>query len=191
MFIATMFSYGQDNSSVGVDGIRSCMGVFLHHAGTLYAIHVPDNPMRLAAGRAAFVTHVQAQTGQLTVPGARIYAVVNGNERMSAREEIAEYCRDLGIATATVVRLRAMNGTIGTHQDSVAVICERRSGTADCILKYQLADSVAWQQGVGTVRSGFYFNNSFTDVLSNSGAVSQGWNVVDESNAVIITSKIG
>ena len=43
MFVATMYSYGRDPQCAGVDGIVTCMGVFLSYGSMVYAIHLPDN----------------------------------------------------------------------------------------------------------------------------------------------------
>ena len=186
MFVATMFSYGSDGECVGVDGIRGCMAVFLAYGKMLHAIHVPDNPQRNDMGRNAFVAYVKQQIPKFSGSDAQLFAVVNNNNRPTCEKEMFEYCQDLFAGRVTMIRLRDNLGPDRSQPDAAAVLCERRDGSP-CVLKYQKADDVKWGVGVGAPRAGFYFNASFTDVKSASGAVSQGWNVVSPENSTIWT----
>ncbi|MCB9553092.1 MAG: hypothetical protein H6705_14690 [Myxococcales bacterium] len=58
MFIATMFSYGSDTDAVGVDGIQTCIGLFLDTGARFYAIHIPFQPQHYVTARNAFVAYV-------------------------------------------------------------------------------------------------------------------------------------
>ncbi len=131
MFIATMYSYGDDNSSVGVDGILGCMAIFVIYGNTLFAIHIPDTPAHFNAGRAAFVNHVTSRINHFQPwgPGyngqnAKIIAVVNGNNRAGGHEELLNYAGDLNISDYQYIRLRDNLGPAGAGRVSAAVICE-------------------------------------------------------------------
>jgi hypothetical protein len=192
MFIATMYSYGMDNDCVGVDGIRGCMGVFLAYRPALYAIHLPDNPQRNDLGRQTFVTFIKQKIPGFQGNTARLYGVVNGANRPSALSELKQLCQDLGIGSFTFVRLRKNLGAEGAQQDSAAVLCEFIPQSSECKVKYQRADDVKWTKGVGTVRDGFYFNNSFSDIYSADigKLLVTGWNVVDENNSSIMVASV-
>jgi hypothetical protein len=191
MFIATMFSYGMDNDCVGVDGIRGCMGVFLAYQPALYAIHLPDGTKeRNDMGRQAFVTFIKQKIPGFQPNNARLYGVVNGDNRPSALSELKAICQDLGIGKFTFVKLRKNLGVEGCQQDAAAVLCEYVPGSTDCKLKYQRADGVPWVTGAGTVRDSFYFNNSFDTIYSANAAVSHGWNVVDDANSSIMLASL-
>jgi hypothetical protein len=192
MFIATMYSYGMDDDSVGVDGIRGCMGVFLAYRPALYAIHLPDNPQRNDLGRQTFVSFIQQKIAGFQGNNARLYGVVNGANRPSALSELKHFGQDLGIGRFTFVRLRKNLGVEGAQQDAAAVFCEYIPHSSDCRLKYQRADDVNWTKGVGKVRDGFYHNGSFTDIYSiNTGTSLQSWNVVvDKNNSSIMVASL-
>ncbi len=193
MFIATMYSYGMDDDCVGVDGIRGCMGVFLAYRPALYAIHLPDNTsQRNDQGRTAFVNFIQQQVHGFQGNDARLYGVVNGANRPSALSELKHFCEDLGIPRFTFARLRKNLGVEGAQQDAAAVLCEYIPQQKDCRLKYKRADDANWITGVGTVRTGFYFNNSFDTIYSvNIRTLNQtGWNVVDDNNSSIMVAAV-
>ena len=99
MFIATMFSYGRDSDGVGVDGIVSCMGIFVADKTQkeLYAIHSPDSlaPVK-DDGRIAFTDYILHQLPGISDANAHLYCVVNADNRQSADAEAAAYSRDLG-----------------------------------------------------------------------------------------------
>jgi len=160
MFIATMFSYGMDDDCVGVDGIRGCMGVFLAYRPALYAIHLPEGKdERNHQGRKAFVTFIRQRIPSFQGNNARLYGVLNGDNRPGAWNELQDFCTDLGIGSFTLVRLRKNLGVEGSQQDAAAVLCEYIPHSSDCKLKYQKANDVKWTKGVGTPRYSFYFNN--------------------------------
>lgn len=184
MFIATMFSYGKDAECVGVDGIVGCMGVFLAYNNTLYGIHVPDNPNKLDMGRDAFVKFVNQEAPRFAGTEARLYGVLNGDNRPDAPKELAAYCRDLFVGRATIVRVRK-NLKDGATELAASVICEFLPKSSECMLKYQRNADVKWTKDVGTLRAGFYHNASMSDRLSTSGALANGWTLVDGSNATI------
>jgi hypothetical protein len=195
MFIATMFSYGKDPHSVGVDGIRSCMGVFLAYQQMLYAIHVPQGVQaRLDEGRTKFASYVKEQIPALVGKNAQLFSVVNGKERATQSEEMQTYCKELGVGRVTLVQLDKELGVQPLYHDAAAVLCEFIHGTDQCRLKYQRADDVKFEENaLGTPsRAGYYFNNSFDKVLSTptpmNTSPSKGWNVVSASNSTIVVN---
>lgn len=187
MFIATMYSYGDDTECVGVDGIRGCLGIFLATTTRLYAIHVPDTPAHFDTGRNAFVAHVQAREPGLDPTTARLFAVMNGTNRPGAYGELLQYSQALGVHKRMTVRVEEFLGPKGSNQDAAAIVCERIPGSTECRLKYKRAADIHWQNGVGTVRAGHYHMDSFDAVLSTNPALGQGWHMVDDTNSTIAT----
>lgn len=183
MFIATMFSYGSDVDAVGVDGIQTCIGLFLDTGARMYAIHIPYQPQHYATARNAFVGYVNATEPLFDRATARLYAVVNGNYRTEVYREILDYAQALGgVRKFKIVRVS------GLSTDSAAIILERIPLSTERRIKYLRAGNVQWQHGVGTVRSGFYHNGSMQDVLSVNTNLSHGWRIVDSSNSNITTT---
>jgi len=164
VFIATMYSFGKDAQCVGVDGIVSCMGVFLAHSGTLYAIHVPNQVSATNdLGREAFIAYVRREEPNFQGGGAKLYAVTNNESRGTAADEL------LGDKKSP---------------DAAAVVCEFHAGGPGTVLKYQKASTANWQKGAGVRRAGHYQNNSFTDILSvpNTDAAN-GWQLLNATNS--------
>lgn len=183
MFIATMFSYGSDTDAVGVDGIQTCIGLFLDTGARFYAIHIPFQPQHYVTARNAFVGYVNLTEPHFDRAAARLYAVINGTYRNEVYREVLDY----GLALGGVRRFKIVRVS-GLMTDSAAIILERIPFNNERRLKYLRAGSVRWQHGVGTVRSGFYHNGSMQDVLSVDTNLSHGWRVVDDSNASIATT---
>src|SRR5262245_58378261 len=122
MFIATMYSFGKDNACVGVDGIVTCMGVFVSYGPTLYAIHSPFVATAVnGMGGEAFVAFVKKDSPPYHGSNARLYAVVNNDARGGAEEEVRAYRKGLKAAKTTFVRLRANVGP--PNNTAAAVIC--------------------------------------------------------------------
>jgi hypothetical protein len=187
MFIATMYSYGSDAESVGVDGIRGCLGIFLATNTQLHAIHIPDTPARFDAGRTAFVAHVHHADPHFVPAEARLFAVMNGPNRPGADAELLAYSQDLNVHRRMTVRVNEFLGPKGFGQDAAAILCERIPGTTQCRLKYKRYDDVSWQHGVGTVRAGYYHSGAYDAVLRTNAALAQGWHLVDNTNSTIAT----
>jgi hypothetical protein len=188
MFIATMYSYGKDSACVGVDGIRTCMGVFVAYEKMLYAIHVPWNSAdKNDQGRAAFVSYVKKEAGTFRGKEARLYGVTNNKERGTAEDELRAYKKDLKPRQTVLIRLRE---NLGTTPDAAAVLCEyvgNGNGGNGVVQKYRSADSTGWQTGGGTTRAGYYINPSMDSVFSTpSTAVSSGWHLVNFTNSDLI-----
>ena len=190
MFIAQMFCYGKDGLTVGVDGIRGCMGVFLHYGNMLYAIHLPDNPNKNKLGRDTFCDFVQAEIADLNGANASLYAVLNNNNRPDFLEELRDIGTMLKVQNATIVRVMDHLPKQGALKEpaAAAVLLDRVHG-GTCVLKYQDANKVKWEPG-GTARSGYYHNGSFTDSVKTSGAVSHGWHLVNAQNSSIRSSRL-
>lgn len=183
MFIATMFSYGNDVQAVGVDGINGCMGIFLATAARLYAIHIPDQPQHFTTARNAFVGHVNGIEPGFNRGTARLYAAINGNARPGAYRELLDYALALGgVRKMMTVRVNGFGANAAT------IILERIPQSTDCRLKVHRNDQVNWQHGAGTVRSGFYHNGSMNQVLSTVTALASGWRLVDSGNSNIATT---
>lgn len=188
MFIATMYSYGKDPLSVGVDGIVGCMAVFLKYGDMLYAIHLPDNsPATNKLGRDAFAKYVKQEEPQFAPGNAHIYFVLNNNNRLDMIKEVKGLCVALKIQSAEIVRLRDNLGPVNAP-GAAAVLCERIGDV--CVMKYRDANEVNWQTG-GVVRAGYYHNASMDGSYKINSAVSQGWHVVTAANSTLRFTKLG
>ena len=184
MFIATMYSFGKDAQCVGVDGIVSCMGVFLAHSGTLYAIHVPNQVSATNdLGREAFIAYVRREEPNFQGGGAKLYAVTNNESRGTAADELRAYAKSLKVDYACICTMRDHLGD-KKSPDAAAVVCEFHAGGPGTVLKYQKASTANWQKGAGVRRAGHYQNNSFTDILSvpNTDAAN-GWQLLNATNS--------
>ena len=174
MFIAEMWAIGEDPQCVGVDGIQTCMGVFVAYNQTLYAIHSPgmtDATNRL--GRLAFVYYIKKQNPQFKGKHAKLYAVVNGNHRNQAEEEVREYQSDLKAGASTFIRL---------HHNvlAAAVVCEFLPNGTSVVLKYKLHANAGWQNGLGQPRATHYhMANPDHRFGVASTSVAQGWQLVN------------
>jgi hypothetical protein len=187
MYLATMFSYGQHPSSVGVTGIRGCMGVFVQHGNTLFAIHIPDNSAaRNKEGADAFIGMVN--TGGFNGANAKLYVVLNNNNRPNFLDEIKYIGQSLGIRKAEIARLQKHIGKSGGEYNAVCVLCERVH-QATCVLKYKEDQDVRYEPG-GQPRDGYYHNSSFDAAHRTNGAVSQGWHVVGPDNSSLRVSTL-
>ncbi|MEM9454286.1 MAG: hypothetical protein AAGF11_08915 [Myxococcota bacterium] len=189
MFIAIMYAYGSDIESVGVDGIRGCLGIFLATDTRLYAIHIPDAPNHFDAGRAAFVHYVNQTEPNFNQGTARLFAVMNGPNRPAAYAELLAYANDLGVHRLETVRINEHLGQQGFGQDAAAIVCERIPGSTNCRLKYTRGDDILWQNN-GTARADLYRANmqADDDRLSTNPALGQGWHMVDDTNSTIATT---
>lgn len=187
MFFATMYSYGDDNAVVGVDGIRGCLGIFLITATRLYAIHIPDTPAHFVTGRNAFVAHVIATEPGFNPNAARLIAVMNGPNRPQAFNELCDYSLALGVTRLMTVRVDEFLGPRGFQQHAAAIVCELVPGTRDPRIKYMQHDSVHWLHA-GNLRAGSYHVLApVDDRLSTNLAPFAGWHAVDYSNSRIVT----
>jgi hypothetical protein len=177
MYIATMYSYGKDPACVGVDGIVTCMGVFLAYNYNLYAIHVPFNQTGVNdAGRKAFATYVGIENPHYKGKNAKLYVVTNGDSRGSARAEAQQYKETFKAGQATFITLRSKVGP----DAAAAVLCEFYKGTG-VIVKYQPHATAGWEIGDGVRRAGHYHNASFDSVYSKAGA--EGWELANCHNS--------
>lgn len=183
MFIATMYSYGTHGACVGVDGIITCMGVFLSHGGALYAIHIPDNSKDVnAQGREAFATYVEMTANNYKGKHARLYAVVNNGPRNGAEDEVRGIAKRLGIKGKEATFIRLGNSVAG---QAAAVIGELAPNGSSVIVKFQPHATANWQQGgLGVARAGYYKNPSFNSIFSvPSTSVAAGWALANYSNS--------
>jgi hypothetical protein len=181
MFIAEMYEYGADNDCVGVDGIDSCMGVFVLYDNRLFAIHQPNNDeAKNKLGRDKFIAYFNTDNPSYA-SGAKIYAVLNGNSRgKDAEAELREYQRSLRADEAKLVRISGYAG------NSLAIVCERNGSTGNFDLKCKKASEAGWMSRLGKERSDYYQK----DIGGHAYGVSStaGWaSVVDPGNAQIIT----
>lgn len=184
MFIATMYSYGNDTDAVGVDGIRGCLGIFLATKSRLFAVHIPEVARTYAEAHVHFVRHVLQVQPLFNRAESVLYAVANGANRVTAEDELREYGQSLGVHQLKMVRLQKHLGD-NNSRDSVAAVLTRIPGSIGCMLKYLATKNVAWTRGIGTPRSGYYHNSSMAEVLSTTAALGQGWRLVDSNNSTI------
>jgi hypothetical protein len=189
MFIATMFSYGKDHECVGVDGIKSCMGVFLNYNDAmLYAIHAPHNGENvLTQGRTQFVNYVRQQIVNYDPTRAQIVVVLNGGNRAKAGDEITEYCRLLQVNQATLYRVRKHIPILLMNDPaSVAVIYQVYTDQFRTWrkVKYQRARESIWTTN-GSARDGFYNTPMYTKQYYAPTAAGHGWYEADDDNSDI------
>ena len=191
MYIATMYSYGMDNDCVGVDGIDSCMGVFLVYDRMMFAIHVPNNSSEVnEQGKETFVTFIKKQIPKYKGSNARLYAVVNNISRgkPGAEDEVRGYITRLKPAETVFTRLR--DNVSGV---AAAVLCELAPiGSRGVALKYQPHATAGWQNNSGgTPRSGSYKNHGYDGVFSVSSTSGvAGWVPVNISNSDMTLLKV-
>jgi hypothetical protein len=150
MYIAEMFMYGQDQFYVGVNGIRSCMGVFAVHNKRLFAIHVPSTTESSKTGRQAFAKYFYDKNPGYD-GGAKLYAFTKLNERGEhVEEEVREWEHSLDAGETTLVMITA------DPSFAAGVMCERLPSGNDVNLWYKKNDDVVWGTGTGTMRDGKY-----------------------------------
>jgi hypothetical protein len=152
MFIAEMWEYGMDPDCVGVDGIDACMGVFVLYDKKLFAIHVPYHLKTHKEARDKFVGFFNNKNPGYQ-SGAKIYAVVNGDSRGGAEDEVSEFGKALKAETTKFMRV------VGHSGHSIAIVCERDPFTDDVKLKYTPHAEAGWERGKGTKREGYYNND--------------------------------
>ncbi len=183
MFIATMYSFGKDPLCVGVDGIVTCMGVFLAYNGTLYAIHVPfQSSATNDFGREAFVAYVRREEPNFQGGNAKLYGVTNNDVRGGASEEVRQFAKNLKVDYAMFCTLRENLGD-KKSPDSAAVVCEYLPGGQGPVMKYQKHSTANWQAGPGVRRAGHYQNGSMADILSVPNTdVASGWHLINATN---------
>ena len=104
MYFAAMYAYGSDPYCVGITGIRGCMGVVIDYNRMLYAVHVPDLRPQLAPP--SFCNWVIGQQPNFNFNGktAKMYAVLNKDNRKEAHQELKDFSRRLGIKSFKLIR---------------------------------------------------------------------------------------
>jgi hypothetical protein len=200
MFFATMFSYGMDQSAVGVTGISSCIGVFVvtPNPGMMYAVHVPYTPTATFGPKTGldvqhqgvfrFANFVKSQTSSLGANQIKMFCAINGNQRQTLKDDIGEAAQILGLTKIEVVRIFKNLKISGGDAASVAVALLRK-GDGYAML-YKQDSEVFWVKGAsggGRVRTGFYANGSQDDIMN---ADISGWHRAEPPNVKRSTLKI-
>jgi len=182
MFIASMYSFGRHDYRVGVDGIVTCMAVFLSYGGRLYAIHVPaDNNRDL--GWMTFVDYVRQQEPNFNGANARLWCVTNNNQRPNADVELTRYARELGVRHPVHVRLINNLGAQGMP-NAAAILCHFLPDGRGPVLSYRQHAEGMWQAGLGTRRAGHYHNAALPANLGIPVAgLANGWHLVNATNS--------
>jgi hypothetical protein len=183
MFIAQMWAIGKDPQCVGVDGIVTCMGVFLAYNHVLYAIHSPF--VGTAAndlGREAFAYYIEKDIPNYRGKHARLYAVVNGIPRGVAEDEVRTYRRRLKAGSTTFMRLTAGLGPVA-NPASAAVICEFAGLGNGIVVKYQAHATANWQAGLGRARATHYHMANPDDRFGVASTAGPGWIFVNYQTA--------
>lgn len=161
MYFANMYCYGEDQTMVGITGIRGCMGVIYVGAGSMYAIHIPDNgrDMNMQAGK-QFVTWVKNQ-GQAVGKGhGHLFGFANGINRSfstanysSAEEEVRAIKKGLNAPPTLLYRIMKHLGVNSGKDsaDSAAIMLERVHSTganpSGCAIWYKRNDDIKWVGG--------------------------------------------
>jgi hypothetical protein len=183
VFIAQMYAIGKDPQSVGVDGIITCMGVFLAYNQNLYAVHVPFNGAATNdLGREAFAAYVEKENPNYRGKDARLYAVVNGLPRGGAEDEVRSYLRRLKAGSTTFMRLTAGLGPTD-NPVSAAVVCEFAAIGNGVLLKYQRHATANWQKGLGRARAAHYSIANPDDRFGVASTAGPGWLFVNYHTA--------
>lgn len=178
-----MYSYGSDPVCVGVDGIKTCMGIFLDTGAQLHAIHIPATASE-HEGIDAFVRYVQATEPGFDRGTARLYGVMNTDQRDNGVELLRSCAQRLGVARWQAVKVEEYLRH-GAGRSAAAIICRRVGGEIQ--LEYKLADSFDWRRDEPTTtrRAGFYRTDYYDQVYSTDVGPGTGWISINAANSTI------
>lgn len=162
MYFADMYCYGSDAGTVGITGIRGCMGIVYIGNGANYAIHIPpDSDDVQKAARKAFATFIKNNEQHVGRGNGCLFAFVNGRNRTTATGEMKDMKSRLGSPPTLIYRITKHLGpdSGGLGADAVVIMVEKLHAagtTADaCAIWYKRNDAITWVGG-GTHEAGQY-----------------------------------
>lgn len=177
MYFADMFAYGKDPNCVGITGISGCMGVIIDYGNMLYAAHFPHGlDDQLERGRRAFADYVKQEAGAFNGVNAKMYAVLNRDQRPDEQNELYALGRLLTINEFLVMRIFEHVDPGNNNPEAVVTVCQRANGGLE--FKYRPNRDVAWSEGTGAARGGAY-SPAIPD--SKYGTNFNGWFTLDQA----------
>ena len=193
MYFANMYCYGSDNNTVGITGMLGCMGVVYISAGSMYAIHIPDNNDTLnKLGGKTFVKWVKHQEQRITQDSGHLIAFINGKNRPDAENEVRAIKEGLKSPTTTLYRIlkHLGAGSGGAMADAAAIMVDRvhisKLAPKGCLCYYKRDGDIKWVAG-GVHESGQYkINSSYTGDGVPSD-VRAGWRYLNADNSLSTT----
>jgi len=181
MYYSNMYEYGVHNTTVGITGFVTCIGVVFVTDQQLYAIHIPQTPARYADAQREFGMFI-ARTEAPRVRGD-ILVFCNSPQRPDVVTELRPLIGALNVNTSTLYRL---NGAGLNNAANAAAVQVNRLvagiGGFGVNVKYEVNNNIAWIAG-GTGPSGRYAPGGLGGGVVPSGAVN--WMNVTALNSQI------
>jgi hypothetical protein len=181
MYYSNMYEYGVHNTTVGITGFVTCIGVVFVTNQHLYAIHIPQTPARYVAGLSAFGMFI-AQTEAPNVRGD-ILVFSNSPQRPDVVNELQPLIDALNVNTSTLYRLNGVG--LNNAANAAAVQVNRLVGGVGGFgvsVKYDVDNNFAWIAG-GTAPSGRYAPGALGGGVVPNGAVN--WTNITALNSLI------
>lgn len=153
MYFANMFCYGHDQGTVGITGIRGCMGLIYRGAGANFAAHLPPTGSRVQGAKdvAGYVKRNQAKLGK---GHGQLFVIMNGTNRADeAEEEGRAIKKALRNPATTMVRImKHLGPDSGTNQaESVVIMADSVIATdanpSGLSLWYKSDAQITWGPG--------------------------------------------
>ncbi|OAI16664.1 MULTISPECIES: hypothetical protein [Methylomonas] len=154
MYYSNMYEFGVHNTTVGVTGFVTCIGVVFVTNQQLYAIHIPQTPARYADAHREFGMFI-ARTEGPRIQGD-ILVFCNSPQRANVVNELRPLIGALNVNTSTLYRLNGPG--LNNAANAAAVQVDRVvAGVAGfgVSVKYEVNNNIAWVAG-GTAPSGRY-----------------------------------
>lgn len=181
MYYSNMYEYGAHNTTVGITGFVTCIGVVFVTDQHLYAVHIPQTPARYHDAHREFGGFI-AQTEGPRVRGD-ILVFCNSPQRPDIVNELRPLIDALNVNTSTLYRL---NGPGLNNAANAAAVQVNRLvagvGGFGVSVKYDVDNNFAWIAG-GTVPSGRYAPGAIGAGVVPNGAVN--WNNINAQNSLI------
>jgi hypothetical protein len=170
-----MRCFGRDTDCVGVNGIETCMGIFLATDEHIYAFHITSGTENAdKQGIHQFVEYILGNEPHFNPDAARLYGVMNADKRPNGVDLLNLCAERLGVSQCKPVKLTDLPKTM-SGRAAAAVLC-RRVG-AEIQLMYKQNDSVTWTAGGGTARGG-YHGYALEDDTRLSTDIDETWRTV-------------
>jgi hypothetical protein len=169
MYFSNMYEFGEHNTTVGVTGFVTCIGVVFVTDQRLYAIHIPQTPARYADGQREFGMFI-ARTESPRVRGD-LLVFCNSPQRPDIVNELRPLVGALNVNTNTLYRLNGPG--LNNAANAAAVKVERLVGGVGGFgvsVKYQVDGAIGWVAG-GTAPTGRYAPGALGGGVVPNGAV--------------------
>ena len=164
IYFSNMFCYGDANDTVGITGIRGCMGIVFVGAQSMYAIHIPPDAKEVVkmAGE-TFVNFVKNNEGG-NIKNGRLFGFLNGENRSVPTKSVITGDEELRLIKKGLSSFLSGPKTVlyrinkhlginsgGTEADGVVIMIERVHVSAyypdGVSIFYKRADDVQWTAG--------------------------------------------